>query len=339
MKKVVFLILILGSFISLSSTVANTQNTTKQTLAETVTQYSGQLPYSIKEKVENSDHIFISTTPSASGHSYISLNSLGKYKLCPDDIMGAIMIDPSPHFPLLDATSYHGQEIKLGNVYSLNINIKGYEFEKLGNPVKVTAIDKYYFTFSTLPGHFLQGSATHGIFRDSSGELWLFQEGRGVPNESKSLQEANYVIAKHLWEKMANNVHSFIENSAACGSNYISLQYTFKTNSYVNTGIPVKRGDKLTIRASGTVLLGPFAGYAGPAGKQYGITYNFYRDVNHGALIGEIGDTPFYIGTGTTKEIESSGILTLGLNDTDPGNNVGNLVIDVTLCKPAKRCN
>jgi hypothetical protein len=75
-------------------------------------------------------------------------------------------------------------------------------------PVTVTNVSRYEFTFTTRQGHWLQGSATHGIVKDADGEVYLFQEGVGVPGEPMRLQIMNYAIADSMWARLASNIRS-----------------------------------------------------------------------------------------------------------------------------------
>ena len=51
-----------------------------------------------------------------------------------------------------------------------------------------------------------RGSVTFGIFKDSCGELWLFQQGRGPADEGEMWAMFNYATAQDLWESMADNL-------------------------------------------------------------------------------------------------------------------------------------
>ena len=168
--------------------------------------YNGRLPVSIRRLFGNRSSIgFLIQKPNkATGHHYVTLNSIGKLNFTTDQVMALIAQNPSRVFPFLDALGTNGQKLSVGNTYYLTGTIFGFEVVK--NPVKVTSVNRYTFTFTTQPGHKLQGSATHGLFIDATGEMWLFQEGVGVAGEDESLQEFTYGAANVMWGKMSENI-------------------------------------------------------------------------------------------------------------------------------------
>jgi hypothetical protein len=62
----------------------------------------------------------------------------------------------------------------------------------------------------------------------------------------------------------------------------------FDVNSYVNTGMAIKKGDKITISARGLVTFGAYAGQGGPQGVRFGSNFNHIKDLTHGSLIGRV---------------------------------------------------
>lgn len=65
---------------------------------------------------------------------------------------------------------------------------------------------------------------------------------------------------------------------------------TLEVDSYVNTTtIKVKKGDRVSLRASGKITLGAFAGDGGPEGISGRTAYNQVENFRHGALLGRIG--------------------------------------------------
>lgn len=115
----------------------------------------------------------------------------------------------------------------------------------------------------------------------------------------------------------------------------------FYVNSYVDTGISVKRGDKMTFRASGKVTFGPWVGSGGPEGI-VGVSdsYSHFSNILHGALIGRVKPPGvsasygwFHIGSGRENVSEDTGILELNVNDNQPKNNEGKFEVEVKVCK------
>ena len=75
-----------------------------------------------------------------------------------------------------------------------------------------------YFLLKTQPKHLLKGIARHGIVRDHSGDLWLFQYGTGIGTakaseegdtpESSVDQLLAYPAARAMWSRMAERIRS-----------------------------------------------------------------------------------------------------------------------------------
>lgn len=321
-----------------TTSIANAQSPTNGTFTQLFAAKKGELPDSIRATIENDDHIFLSDAPSAGGHRYLSLNSLGFSDLTPEQVMTAIKADPDGVFPYFTVDERNTKEIELGNIYDLDlVPVIGADANKSipivgsvgSNPVEVTTVGSNYFIFTVLPGHFLEGSAAHGVVRDSTGELWLFQEGRGVPNENEKLQIANYAIAEHMWKRMATKTNGLIDKVGRFNGKKVVV----KVNRYLNTQISIDRGDRVTITASGTIILGLIAGPGGPEGIDYGTRYNFFDDVKHGAVFGQIGHHQFLIGRGISFISPSTGVLELNLNDSNSIDNVGKFTVEVVVSR------
>jgi hypothetical protein len=179
----------------------------------------GQYQCPIRAMLGERNNFYYEKQPSTDGHHYLILNSLGMSDLSPKQIMGFIMQDPNSVFPYFEAKSRDGQQaIKMRKTFDLKLSadLPLSDSATLGdvppttllsNAVDVTAVNNSFFTFTTRgEEHFLCGSATHGIFKDSAGELWLFQEGIGVTGEATAKQILNYSLAKLMWLQMARNV-------------------------------------------------------------------------------------------------------------------------------------
>jgi hypothetical protein len=138
--------------------------------------------------------IFMSAPAASSGHAYISLNKLGHSPLTPKQLTGKIASDLNAVFPIY-AKGRDGNAVKAGNEFNLGIIRR--------NPVLSSAQYGHYFSLTTEPGHFLIGTANHGIARDSSGNLWLFQYGVGASKEKAWEQLWNYPLAERMWNEMA----------------------------------------------------------------------------------------------------------------------------------------
>ncbi|WP_117881070.1 hypothetical protein [Aureibaculum luteum] len=90
------------------------------------------------------------------------------------------------------------------------------------------------------------------------------------------------------------------------------------------TDVAVKKGQEVTITASGKVKVGDFMGSVSPAGiSGYG-AFSIDKRYNHGALMARIGSGSWtYIGTRKTFTANKSGILYFKINDKFPDNNEG----------------
>lgn len=134
---------------------------------------------------------------------------------------------------------------------------------------------------------------------------------------------------------------------------------TFNVNNYLNTKLPIQIGDKITVKASGTVFFGLSAGEGDPTGAQNWCyqgyyddsgdgydckehPYNYSQDVRHGGLLGRIKvlstkstwyNDNIYWGKGATLTADVAGILEFNVNDNDPSNNKGFFKVDVEVCK------
>lgn len=314
-----------------------------QTFAQSVESANGLMPGSVRAILKDSSHIFVASPPSQTGHSYLSFNSLGKSPLTPAQVMNAIKADPGRAFPFFNADGECGSRVRRGNTYSLNISVAGYR--PIENPVRVTGLGSYHFTFSTLPGHTLQGSATHGVFKDRTGELWLFQVGKGVFNEDTLKQKFNCEVAEKMWSQMADNVRDMMGGMKPSDQlNVGSDDYVFGVNGPVNTGIPIRRGDTIKLKASGTVKFGYWlAGSGDPEGIPFNPDYNYFNDVLHGSLLGRVRapgpntwEGWFYIGRGREIVAQAPGVLEFEVNDNRPEDNEGKFCVEVTIV-PARR--
>ncbi|MBN2635851.1 MAG: hypothetical protein JXR61_06245 [Prolixibacteraceae bacterium] len=96
------------------------------------------------------------------------------------------------------------------------------------------------------------------------------------------------------------------------------------------TELYLQRGDKVSINASGTVILGVFAGSGGLTGIQGFEIYSNVRDYPHGSLIAKVGENGVwhYIGNGKTITADKNGFLRIYVNDIDTKNNTGGFAVE-----------
>jgi hypothetical protein len=103
------------------------------------------------------------------------------------------------------------------------------------------------------------------------------------------------------------------------------------TQQWTPTGIAVRRGEPLSISASGEVKIGG-AGNPGasPAGAGETNAANPLQSAPTGALIGRIGTgQPFLIGNQTRVQAPAAGQLFLGVNDSHLADNQGNFQVEI----------
>jgi hypothetical protein len=124
-----------------------------------------------------------------------------------------------------------------------------------------------------------------------------------------------------------------------CPAN-LSAEHVFRLNGRVRTGVVIKRGDKITFRASGRVSFGVIAGAGGPEGINGFRGYNLIRgaDIQHGALLARIkqpnaNDGWYYIGKSRVITSGVDGTLELDVNDIDASNNRGLFTVEVSSCR------
>lgn len=104
-------------------------------------------------------------------------------------------------------------------------------------------------------------------------------------------------------------------------------------DGWTDSGITLVSGAEVQIRAAGEVCSkggdrGKCAGPEGQATNQSGNLPGF-EPRPHAALVGGVGDARFFIGRELRFVAPSSGPLLLGVNDDDPGNDSGELEVDV----------
>jgi hypothetical protein len=179
----------------------------------------------------------------ALGHRYTTVSKLGASDLCPEDVMNEIKKNPDRVFPIFTAVGRKGQPLVLHNIYDLNLRLFGADLQN--NPVEVIQVNKFSFTFSTLPNHMLVGTATHGIIKDRNGVLWMFQEGIGAPGKESFFRiYMNYKASDELWARMAWDTRQIIRELEAvtkrtgcgCGSSSRVIQNSSKATN--QTSLP-----------------------------------------------------------------------------------------------------
>jgi hypothetical protein len=148
--------------------------------------------------------------PIHGGHKYLAINSLGKSSLSAQTVANYLERHIEEIFPF-EAKGIDGPTVAVGNRFTVTLELV------FGEPgysnVKCTYANDFQFTFETVPGeHILRGQITFGVLKDGCGELWLYQQGEGPPDEGAARALFNYVTARGLWEKMADNLKEAMES-------------------------------------------------------------------------------------------------------------------------------
>ncbi len=79
------------------------------------------------------------------------------------------------------------------------------------NKIRVLDMNDYDFTVQAIPGqHVLRGTATHGLFEDAVGDLYMYQVGRGIEWENPVRMAGNVMGADVLWTIFATRLGDLI---------------------------------------------------------------------------------------------------------------------------------
>ena len=109
---------------------------------------------------------------------------------------------------------------------------------------------------------------------------------------------------------------------------------------WTDTGLDVRQDDIVAIEAGGAVALAVGRAVADPDGdldvEVRGSNLPGLEEVNHGLLVGRIGETgvPFVVGRSALFRAETGGRLFLGINDVGLENNSGEFVANITVIVP-----
>jgi hypothetical protein len=131
--------------------------------------------------------------------------------------------------------------------------------------------------------------------------------------------------SRRLRDKDDNTVSPSAGSSVARGINVAG------NRAWTTTGLSVRRGEPLTINASGQVKIGGNDGQAfGPGGASETHPNNPIPSAQTGTLIGRIGNgAPFVIGTSNRIQAPAAGQLFLGINDSYFNDNFGNFDVEI----------
>jgi len=151
-------------------------------------------------------------------------------------------------------------------------------------------------------------------------------EGTISLNEIQLL--SNYGTLNLKRENISSIELSVLDDNVSLGDNVFKLKASKHItgnedeDGWLNTGIKVKAGDKITISASGKIVLkslsGGIYGPDGFIGGKEDSAYDAEADIPYGALVYKIGEdgTEQKVGSKSIIEIEESGTLYLSIYET-----------------------
>ena len=159
----------------------------------------GSLGRCFRDTYGDYDNFWVRGGP-AGGHPYLAINSLGKVPLGAAEAMTILKKSIASVFPY-GAIPLDGPAFKVNHRFTVAAR------SPESADMICTRATADQFVFQTLPGRAgLRGSITFGIFKDTCGELWLFQQGRGPAGEGGARSLFDDETARDLWEIMADNL-------------------------------------------------------------------------------------------------------------------------------------
>lgn len=178
------------------------------------------------------------------------------------------------------------------------------------------------------------GQVVNGELTDVGGSspLRLTFTANGANRDLQSNQVARIVLARPNDAAAAGTTGTTSSTSGA--------GITVSGRSpWTPTGLSVRRGEPLTINATGEIrIAGPNGLAASPAGSSETFPNNPMPGVPTGALIGRINNgQPFLIGNQNRVTAPAAGQLFLGINDSNHGDNEGSFQVQVTRAGATRR--
>lgn len=234
------------------------------------------------------------------GQSYLTLNTL--YNLC-------IFTDANDIKDDVNDYGYYSDELQ------------GTYKDNFGNELSFGTIDdrlNIFYKIKLTPAAIIKvkkdlDDDSYFVLNEKDGKTKIYSSFNGM-FQIIFLKEAGY------WKLSVSE-----KSKADINFTRIEKPNMLDVSSYSNyTTINLKKGDVITLKASGKITLGPFAGTTGPEGIEGYTMYNYVSGFKQGSLLGKIGDGEwFLVGNGQTITCMESGKLQLVVNDNDPSNNSG----------------
>lgn len=274
------------------------------------------------------------------GNSY---NSIGEYELAIKDYTTAISIAPN------DLLLYNFRGDSYASLKKYDQAIESYSTtirmgkDKFDNDVH----RRVWYAHSLRGNAYMElkkydlaiADFTSNILKNPVDEISLWDRGNCysyIKNYDLAIKDYEAVLKispdnKDVEENLERTLAQK-ENSAKVKSGSKSFQ--IDSDSRYST-VSVTKGEIITITASGSIVLGAWAGSGGPEGIDGYTSYNRVEGFRHGSLLVRIGDTGTWEAVGLSKKIvaNSSGFLQFMVNDQDPSNNSGSFNVDIVIKK------
>ncbi len=142
------------------------------------------------------------------------------------------------------------------------------------------------------------------------------------------------------WAKIRKQdaIATILENAQnrPCPANLVS-EHLFKLNDRVRTGIRINRNDRVSITASGTMIVGNNARRVGPEGYDSDASEEYERLEGYplaGVLVTFSERAGWnYVGKGASLTSPVNGTLELAINDNEPETNKGYFDVKLSICR------
>lgn len=255
------------------------------------------------------------------------VDSIDTYKELTRGTIVIKFVDPKQ--PLMDSPALRASfdidvESPFG-VYPLDVNIfqktidqsnnlviipVEYHISQKPDPVKVTFSNPSFPVYELI----IEPTRNNSSFKITNLEFEQVEENCGLP-EIK--QGSDIITFQNLPRKL------------------ISDSFTLVVSTNLNSNIPIKKGSKVTLSATGKIEFGAFAGVGSPEGIQGFRAYNKIKGINHGILLARIRkngeENWFVIGKGASFIAPSDGTLELLVNDDQINDNEGAFTVEVEI--------
>ncbi|GAB4004326.1 hypothetical protein GCM10028808_01790 [Spirosoma migulaei] len=159
-------------------------------------------------------------------------------------------------------------------------------------------------------------------FEDESDKYSIFLIVNDVENLKRVNQDSNFPVT----------------NNSVSTSNWgISSNKVDVYSGPSQGNIFVKAGSTISLKATGVVRFGAFAGSGYADGIDGFTAYNKVSGFRHGALLGRVNNEPWLlIGTNASYKFNRDGVLTLLINDNSPDDNQGSFIVEYSINDESK---